>query len=80
VSDPVKESYIQRVTPAQDVVDSKAGRWSYLSPLTLYMELKDLVFALLEFGLVLLKYFLTISLLAPFGMVMYNLCHYILEV
>lgn len=42
-------------------------------------ELQDLEFALMDFGLSLVQYLLTISQFLPFGMVVYLLCHCMLE-
>lgn len=47
------------------------------SALTSAMEMQSMEFAQLVFSLVLIQYFLTVLL---FGMVMYILCHYMLEV
>jgi hypothetical protein len=44
------------------------------------MEMQNLKFALLGFGLALVQFFLTISLFLPSGMIMYILCHCMLEV
>ena len=44
------------------------------------MEVQSLEFAQLVFSLALAQYFLTMLPYLDFGMVMYILCHYILEV
>lgn len=44
------------------------------------MEPQDLLFTLLGFILALIQYFLTMPQFLPFGMVMYVLCHCILEI
>lgn len=51
-----------------------------LSPLTLDMELQDLEFALMDFGLACVPYFLTMPQFNPLGTVMYSLCHFMLDV
>lgn len=48
--------------------------------MTLEMELQDFGFALLDFCLALVQYVLTMPQFFPFGMVMYILCHCMLEV
>ena len=44
------------------------------------MEMQSMEFAQLGFGLALVQYFLTVLPFIYFEMVMYILCHYILEV
>lgn len=50
------------------------------STLTTDMEMQSLAFAQVIFTLALFHYFLTMFLFLPFGMEIYNLCHYILDV
>lgn len=72
-----------RVEPAQRdkcVAVSKLGGKSHPSSLTLNIELQYLEFVLLEFSLALVQYFPTMSPFFPFGMAMYILEHYMLEV
>lgn len=58
----------------------KLEGWSHVSPLILDIELQDLEFAFLVFGLALAQYFLTTPPFLPFGTVMYILLHCMLEV
>ena len=44
------------------------------------MEMENLVFTLLGFVLDLVRHFLTVLPILPFGVVMYILCHCMLEV
>lgn len=48
--------------------------------LILNVELQDLLFALLGFGLALVQYFSTLPPFLPFGMVLTILLYYVLEV
>lgn len=50
------------------------------SILTSDMEIKNLEISQLVFGLALIHYFLTMLPFLCFGMIMYILCHYMLEV
>lgn len=59
------------------LLSTKLEGQRHLSPLMSDMELQDAEFALLGFGLVLVQYFLGVSL---FGMVMDILCHCMLLV
>lgn len=56
------------------VKEEMKGR-SHLSPWKQAMELQNLVFACLYFGLDFNQYLLTMSPFPPFGMVMYSLSH-----
>ena len=63
------------------VSDTKAERSGNLkSILTSHMEMESLEFAQLVCSLALVQYFLTMLPSLHFGMVMYILCHYMLEV
>lgn len=48
------------------LLSSKLEGQSHLSPLTSDMEVQDLEFALLDFSLALVQYFLTVPLIPPF--------------
>lgn len=56
------------------------GTGNLKSVLTSDMEMQSLEFAQLVFGLTLVQYFLTMFPFLHFGVVMYILCHYMLQV
>lgn len=62
------------------VTDNKAARGKLLSPLTLGVELQDLEFALMNFGLAFIPYFLTMPQVNPLGMVTHSLCQFVLDI
>lgn len=62
-----------------DLAGSKVGRAKLSKLLTSNMELQDLVFSMLGFCLALVYCFLTTLPFLPFGMAMYILCHYMLD-
>lgn len=50
------------------------------TPLTSDIQMQELEFSLIEFALVFFQYLLTMPPFLLFGMVMYILCHHMLEV
>lgn len=72
------ESCIEAAQPKRS--SSKAGEAEHLRPLTPDMERQHLGFALLSLCLVLVEQLFTMLLLVPLGVVMYILCHCMLEV
>lgn len=62
------------------VVNKAEGIGDLKSILTSDMEMQSLEFVQLVFGLVVVQYFLTVFPSLCFGMAMYILCHYMLEV
>lgn len=71
----VSESSFEQVV----IKNNFTGKCFNFTAAVLDMELKDLMFPMLDFRLVLVP-FLPIWLFLPFGIGMFILCHYILEV
>lgn len=76
---PRRTAHRERNKPkAEFVALNKAGGGRAINPLTLDMELQDLAFALVDFGLAfgpVFPYYAPV----PFGIVMYSMCHFLLE-
>lgn len=77
----VRESCIQREEPAQGGgICCRQQSQSNLSPLTPDKKLWNLMFVLMRFSLIFIKYFFTMSLYLPFWLVMYILSLYVFEI